>query len=217
MSKPTNVVKAHSVLGIKSTVNINSLLKQPRYLQKRLIQCCFNVTVNILLHMKVSTEQRTQEESKNAFLRSREELQRIQQNTESITGKYTNTLSHDITQAGLILEIVACLLGSLMDFTNREINMHHRTALCISVQQTGRNHVEATIFVTGLQTVRQLVGYCACVLCVPCHFLSCTQSQFILRKTIVSTSVGKYQGGHSASKISVYKSNHAHTVYRFLS
>lgn len=86
--------------------------------------------------MKASMEQRTQEESKNAFERSREELQRIQQNTEFITGNYINTSSHDITQAGLILEIVACLLGSLMDFTNREINMHHRTALCISEQQT---------------------------------------------------------------------------------
>lgn len=35
MSKPANVVKAHSGLGIKSTVNVNSLLKQPLYLQKK--------------------------------------------------------------------------------------------------------------------------------------------------------------------------------------
>lgn len=85
--------------------------------------------------MKASTEQRTKvwKKSKiNAIERCREELQSIQQNTELITGNYKNTSPQELTQARLILEIVVSLLGSLMDFTNREISMHHRPALCIS-------------------------------------------------------------------------------------
>lgn len=124
------------------------------------------------------------------FEKSREELQRIYQDTEFITGNYINTSFQDITQAGLILGTVACLLGLLMDVTEKQ-RKKHASQYCIVHFRTA-NWLQSC---KGNDLHHWTFDYAlAARLLMHAH---CVSLNLWEGKQQYQLSVGKYQGGQS--------------------